>query len=103
MTISTYAQMQQYLISLLQGNISSTSGQNEELDSEQASPHGAFWKVLSYDAFVNGNVPNVTDPVTQQPMPIVVKGNPATSNFILALQGAAGTPFDPNSGAFGQM
>lgn len=36
-------------------------------------------------------------------MPILIVGNSSQSNLILALQGAANTPFDPNTGDFGQM
>jgi hypothetical protein len=36
-------------------------------------------------------------------MPILLKGNSAQSNIIIALRGTLGSPFDPNTGAFGQM
>ena len=94
--------MQEYITRILTNNISSTTGNNEEIDSENAL-HGTFWNTLSYDEFVNGNVPGIEDPNTGQPMPILMKGNAAQSNIILALQGAPGTPFDPNTGAFGKM
>ena len=101
MTLTSYEEVQAYLTKILTNNISST-GNNEESDSENA-PHGDFWNTLSYSELVNGNVPNVSDPNTGQPMPILIIGNSAQSNIILALQGAPGTPFDPNTGAFGQM
>jgi hypothetical protein len=72
-------------------------------ESAAHAPHKNFWATLTYDQFVNGNVPGVADPNTGQPMKILVSGNSAASNLILSLQGAAGTPFDPNTGAFGQM
>jgi len=66
------------------------------------SPHGPMWDELSYVEFTEGNVPGVEDPVSGDPMPILVIGDAAISNFILALQGTAGTPFGPG-GQFGQM
>ena len=60
-------------------------------------PHKQFWDTMSYDDFVNGNVPGVLDPTTNQPMKILVIGNSKASNLILALQGAPGTVFDPKN------
>ena len=85
LAISSYAQFQLYLTKILTGNISSQTGNNEEQDSENQSPHGAFWNTLSYNDFVNGTVPNVG-------VSIVIKGNSAQSNLILALRGQP--PFD---------
>jgi hypothetical protein len=82
--ISTYAALQKYIISILTGNISTQTGNDEEADSENA-PHGAFWATLSYTEFVDGTVPNIG-------VPILEKGSSKTSNLILALQGLA--PFD---------
>ena len=84
-TINSYAQLQQYLTGILTANISSQTGNTEESDSENQSPHGAFWNTLSYDDFVNGDVPNVG-------IPILVIGNSKQSNIILALTGQP--PFD---------
>jgi hypothetical protein len=61
--------------------------QNAELDDAKGSVHHAFWRNLSYDQFVNGSVPNVSDPNTGQPVPILVKGDSKKSNLILALLG----------------
>jgi hypothetical protein len=102
-TLSSYAEVQTYITGILSNNIPKGSQQNEEEDAEQKAPHGAFWNTLTYDQFVTGNVPGVNDPDTGQQMPILVKGNAARSNIILALQGAPGTVFDPNTGAIGQM
>lgn len=102
MVLTSYEQVQEYITRILTNNISSITGNNEEADSENA-PHGSFWNTLSYEQFVNGNVPGITDPNTGEPMPILVRGNAAQSNVIIALQGAPGTPFDPNTGTFGQM
>lgn len=85
--------VQQFIISILKAN-GQTAGH---------APHKDFWATLSYPDFVTGPVPNVSDPVTGDPMPILVKGDSAKSNLILALRGAKGTVFDPDTGAFGQM
>ena len=85
--------------------------QNGDLDDVSNAPHGVFWRQLTYTQFVNNNVPGVSDPTTGAPMRILVKGSSATSNLILALQGAGpvfgpggtisrmpdgGTPFTPD-------
>jgi hypothetical protein len=75
--------------------------------------HGNFWKQsddphASYLAFVNGNVPGgsqTANPDTNQPLPILIKGDGEHSNIIYALRGTANTFWDkknPNS-RFGQM
>jgi hypothetical protein len=88
-----YADVQQFIVSILAANNQSAAN----------APHRDFWATLSYHEFVNGDVPGVKDPNTNAPMPILVKGNSAKSNIILALQGTKGTVFDPDTGAFGQM
>ncbi|OQP48099.1 hypothetical protein A4H97_30165 [Niastella yeongjuensis] len=65
------------------------------------SPHKAFWATLSYDAFCNGTVPGVKDPVTGNSLPILKKGDSKSSNIIMALRGE-GPLFGPG-GPFGQM
>lgn len=74
--------------------------QNGEQGGVPNSPHLAFWLNLTYDQFVTGNVPGVNDPNTGLPVPILVKGNAAGSNLIMALQGQG--PFGP-TGSFNQM
>jgi hypothetical protein len=88
-----YADVQQFIASILKANGQSWAN----------APHKNFWETLSYDDFVNGNVPHVKDPDTGAPMPILVKGKSAQSNLILSLRGAKGTVFDPDTGAIGQM
>src|SRR3984885_9666539 len=67
------------------------------------APHGAFWNT-SYDNFVTGNVPNVVDPNTNLPIPVLTKGDGAHSNIVYALAGRPNTLWDPNNPAgFGQM
>ena len=76
-----------------------------------SAPHQLFWKALTYDQFVNGNVPDhsgqwggppsITNPPSpgNPPVKILVKGKSAQSNIILALSGLA--PFDGS--VFNQM
>lgn len=92
--LNHYADVQQFISNILT--------QNHESGGVATSPHRAFWNSLSYNDFVNGNVPGVNDPTSGQPLPILIKGDSANSNLILALQGK-GPFFDPNTGAFGQM
>jgi hypothetical protein len=75
--------------------------ENGEQGGVAAAPHGDFWLTLSYDAFVNGDVPSVHDPNTNLPMPVLVRGNAAQSNIILALRGEG--PLFGADGVFGQM
>jgi hypothetical protein len=73
---------------------------NREIGGIPASPHAAFWKTMSYQQFVTGTVPGVTDDAGK-PIPILVKGSSAASNLILSLQGK-GPLFGPG-GSIGQM
>jgi hypothetical protein len=62
-----------------------------------ASPHATFWKDLDYVKFTTGDVPGVVGPGRPgKTLPILKKGDSKNSNIILALQGAAGTIFDPS-------
>jgi len=94
MALSSYAAVQEFIDGVLT--------RNGEAGGVAAAPHKAFWSTLSYDDFVHGNVPGVTDPATGGQVPILVVGNSAQSNLILSLRGQ-GPLFDPNTGAFGQM
>jgi hypothetical protein len=60
------------------------------------APHHAFWNNLTYDEFINGNVPGVSPPVK-----ILEIGNGDNSNIVQALQGV-GPLFGPN-GSIGKM
>jgi hypothetical protein len=88
-----YADVQQFIASILTAN---NQGWTH-------SPHKNFWETMTYDQFVNGNVPHVSDPDTGSPMPILVKGNSAQSNLIMSLRGTAGTAFDPTTSSIGRM
>jgi hypothetical protein len=91
--LNSFTKVQQFINQVL--------SQNNEQGGVQISPHKAFWSNLTYDQFVNGNVPGVSDANTGNPVPILVKGDSAQSNFILALRGS-GPMFGPE-GVFGQM
>lgn len=91
--LNSFADVQQFIAQIL--------SQNNEQGAVPFSPHKAFWTSLTYEQFVDGNVPGVTDPNTGNPMPILVKGNSTQSNIILALQGG-GPIFGPD-GAIGKM
>ena len=58
------------------------------------APHDAFWDALTYDQFVNGNVPNVPGPIK-----ILVSGDAANSNLLKILQG----PLTVGGNSFSQM
>jgi hypothetical protein len=89
MAITSFAQLKAFIDNVLL--------RNGESGGVGHSPHRAFWDDLTYDQFVNGNTPNVDPPVK-----ILVAGNSAQSNIIMALRGS-GPLFDPNTGAYGQM
>lgn len=91
MALNSFADVQNFFNTFIQNNGIQIS----------AAPHGAFWET-SYTSFVTGNVPNVTDPNTGDPIPILTKGDGATSNIIYAMAGTPGTLWGPD-GAFGQM
>lgn len=74
---------------------------NNETSGVPGSPHKNFWKTLDYQQFTTGNVPGVSFGPSP-PYPILIVGNAAQSNFVLALQGV-GPLFDNNTGAFGEM
>jgi hypothetical protein len=100
-TLKSYAQVQAYLINVFTND--KTPGSNAEVDAATGAPHKAFWATMSYQQFVTGTVPGVHDPTTHQPIPILIKGNSNASNIIMALRGTKNSPFDPDSGTFGQM
>jgi len=100
--LGSYAAVQAYLVNIFTAD-QAPGGSNAQMDAAKDAPHGAFWSTLTYQQFVGGNVPGVKDPNTGQPMPILVKGNSSQSNIVMALAGTAGSVFDPNTGAIGQM
>ena len=90
-TINNYADLQALLNAFV-----SASGVTPGL-----APHMAFWNNLTYDEFTTGNVPGVH--YHGKTLPILVIGNAAESNIIMALSGTKGSPFDPDGGGIGQM
>jgi hypothetical protein len=87
-TIKNYAEVQELLNAFVKA-----AGVTPGL-----APHKVFWNHLTYEEFITGNVPGVTNPNFK----ILEVGNSAKSNIIMALSGTAGSPFDPN-GTIGQM
>lgn len=86
-TMSSFADVQNYL-----GQFVTAAG----VTPAQA-PHGVFYQSLTYKQFTTGDVPGVAG------YKILVVGSSAKSNIIMALSGTPNSPFDPNSGAIGQM
>ncbi len=67
------------------------------------SPHGAFWQTMTYEQFVQDNIPGVSDPGTGMPLKVLIIKDGDHSNLVMALRGTIGTIFDPNSGSIGRM
>jgi hypothetical protein len=84
----------------VQNFIDQVLANNNEQGGVPNAPHQAFWRKLTYEQFVSGTVPGVTDPDTGQPIPILMKGDSANSNLIHSLKGE-GPLFGPDG--FGQM
>jgi hypothetical protein len=85
MAINSYKELGTYINSILSAN----------QDLPVGGDHKNFWDTLSYDDFINGNVPGIVHPVTGLPMKILVVGDPDNSNLIEALRGTKGSVFDP--------
>jgi hypothetical protein len=92
-TLHSYAEFQAYIDAILDANGQLPVG----------GPHRRFWGTMTYDEFVSGDVPHVSDPATGGPMKILTVGDSKSSIFVQALAGTPGTPFDPETGDFGQM
>lgn len=87
MAIKNYSDLQTALNTFV-ANVGVTPG---------LAPHHAFWNSLSYEQFITGDVPGVSG------FKILIVGNAAKSNIIMALSGTQNSPFDPSTGAIGQM
>jgi len=102
--LTSYAQVQAYLIATFTADKTPDGSSNAEDDAANGAPHHAFWATMSYTDFVTGNVPGVPDPNDPtKGLPILIKGNSANSNIVMALLVTPGSIFDPNTGAIGQM
>src|SRR3954462_13643370 len=90
MPLTSFAEVQQFFNEFINQN-------NIQLD---LSPHGPIWQQTNsaqdYDLFVNGNVPGVVDPDTNNPIPILMIKDSKNSAIVQALLGTT-TLFDPNS------
>jgi len=86
-TINSYSDLQALLNAFVKG-----AGVTPGL-----APHNVFWNNLTYEQFITQDVPGVPG------FKILVVGNAAQSNIIMALSGTPGSPFDPNTGNIGQM
>jgi hypothetical protein len=75
--------------------------QNKLADGVANAPHQNFWDKLDYKEFTTGNVPGV-DFGANPPYRIVVVGDGASSNMVMALQGK-GPLFNKDNGEFGRM
>jgi len=75
--------------------------QNNLADGVASAPHLNFWDTLNYKEFTTGNVPGV-DAGPNPPYRILVVGDGANSNLVMALQGK-GPLFDKDTGAIGRM
>jgi len=84
--LNNFADVQKFITDVL--------AQNNNSGSPAHSPHKAFWSTMTYDDFVNGNVPGGVTDDAGNPIPILVKGDSASSNIILALSGT-GPLFGP--------
>ena len=84
-TLNSFAAVKAFLTQVIAQNGNDISG----------APHKAFWNT-TYTQFTTGNIPNVGPPVR-----ILIPGNSAQSNIIMALRGE-GPLFGP-TGNDGQM
>jgi hypothetical protein len=85
----------------LRAYINGVLKQNNLADGVASAPHLNFWDTLNHKEFTTGNVPGV-DIGPRPPYPILVCGNAANSNLVMALQGK-GPLFDKDTGEFGRM
>jgi len=85
----------------LRAYITNILKQNKLADGVANAPHQNFWEKLDYREFTTGNVPGV-DAGPKPPYKILVVGDGANSNIVMALQGK-GPLFNKDNGEFGRM
>jgi hypothetical protein len=85
----------------LRAHINGILAQNKLASGVADAPHQNFWDKLSYTEFTTGNVPGV-DSGPKPPYRILVVGDGANSNIVMALQGK-GPLFNKDNGEFGRM
>ena len=85
----------------LRAYINNILKQNKLAEGVADAPHMNFWDKLSYKEFTTGNIPGVTEGPSP-PYRILVVGDGANSNLVMALQGK-GPLFNKDDGAFGRM
>jgi len=85
----------------LRAHINGILAQNKLASGVADAPHQNFWDKLSYTEFTTGNVPGV-DAGPKPPYRILVVGDGANSNIVMALQGK-GPLFNKDNGEFGRM
>ena len=93
MALNSYADVGAFITKVLTDN--------HQIAGVRTSPHRDFWNTLSYNDFTSGNVPNVTDPTTNNPLRILIPGDSSNSILIQALRGVG--IFDPNTGTIDRM
>jgi hypothetical protein len=85
----------------LRAYINNILKQNKLADGVDSAPHQNFWDKLNYKEFTTGTIPGVTEG-PNPPYRILVVGDGANSNLVMALQGK-GPLFNKDNGAFGRM
>jgi hypothetical protein len=85
----------------LRAYINNILTQNKLAGGVADAPHQNFWDKLNYREFTTGNVPGV-DSGPKPPYRILIVGDGANSNIVMALQGK-GPLFNKDNGEFGRM
>ena len=85
----------------LRAHVNGILRQNKLVDGVADAPHQNFWDKLNYSEFTTGNVPGV-DAGPKPPYRILIVGDGANSNLVMALQGK-GPLFNKDNGEFGRM
>jgi hypothetical protein len=85
----------------LRAYINGILNQNKLADGVANAPHQNFWDKLNHREFTTGNVPGV-DFGPSPPYRILMVGDGANSNLVMALQGK-GPLFNKDNGEFGRM